>query len=148
MMISIKNIISATAITLLGLQLSACAYLQPPPKPVQKPIRSNPLYLDEIPIGIAFIPQQPQLEVVNKRPAIALSVRTEKSNWVAIGPAKMVSIAHPHEQAVLQMACGGFNSQFIQNYGRFRVHECVGRQTRYSDIDIIKRYGLPISLYY
>lgn len=156
MMMYIKPI-TAKIIAIASCSLfTACVNQEPASKPVHRPIYSNPLYVDEIPIGVALIRlhtrQQASirntLTASNSRPAIALSVRSDENYWVAIGPSRMVSIGNIYEQNVLQAACGGYEARFLQNHGRFRVHECIGRPVKHSDIDVIGKYNLPAQFHY
>jgi len=80
----------------------------------------------------------------NQRIALAVTWKNSHGYWRGHGPVQLVSVGDKEESVILGLACGGkYNARYLEGFGKYRIHECSGRELKSYDNDIAKKYNLP-----
>jgi len=84
-----------------------------------------------------------------KRQALAVTWKTTNGKyWLSAGPVQRTPTGDTEESKVLGYTCGSrYSTKFLEAFGKYRIHECVGRKLKSYDIDVVKKYNLPGRFY-
>jgi hypothetical protein len=80
----------------------------------------------------------------SKRQSLAVTYKGKSGKyWFSDGPVQKTYAGDTEEQKALGYTCGSYSTRFLAVFGKYRIHECVGRKLESYDRDIANKYNLP-----